>query len=128
MPISDVGHHRTQHQIARPLGKSLRKKGFVAEGLAEELEEVANRANVLLAAWVDAEARVWVDSPGPELTARRTWHCALPGGEASIPCGGTHVPTTAALGASSGQLPTTYVTPSSAWPGVSRLVMRRLPR
>lgn len=79
------------------LGKSLRKKGFSAEGL--DLGDVAGRVNDLLKAWVAADAPVWIDVPGPELTARRTWHCALPDGEVSIPCGGTHVERTSRLGA-----------------------------
>jgi alanyl-tRNA synthetase len=47
---------------------------------------------------VTAGAPIRLDVPGPELTARRTWHCALPEGEASIPCGGTHVRDAAELG------------------------------
>ncbi|MEO3797674.1 metal-dependent hydrolase [Nonomuraea sp. B10E15] len=78
------------------LGKSLRKKGFSAEGL--DLAQLTRRVNEQLAAWVEAGAPVAVDVPGPELTARRTWRCSLPEGEASIPCGGTHVSTTAELG------------------------------
>ncbi|MET9248485.1 metal-dependent hydrolase [Nonomuraea sp. NPDC003709] len=78
------------------LGKSLRKKGFSAEGL--DFEKVAQHANEQLAAWVAADAPVRLDIPGPGLTARRTWHCSLPEGEASIPCGGTHVGSTAELG------------------------------
>ncbi|MFI6482975.1 metal-dependent hydrolase [Nonomuraea sp. NPDC050663] len=78
------------------LGKSLRKKGFTAEGL--DLAAAEQEVNAVLARWVAADAPVWVDVPGPELTARRTWHCALPDGEAWIPCGGTHVTRTSALG------------------------------
>jgi len=78
------------------LGKSLRKKGFTAEGL--DTGEVAAEANERLAAWVAADAPVRLDVPGPALTARRIWHCALPEGEPSIPCGGTHVRHTAELG------------------------------
>lgn len=78
------------------LGKSLRKKGFTAEGL--DVAEVGREVNERLKAWVTAGAPVRLDVPGPELTARRTWHCALPDGEASIPCGGTHVGDAAELG------------------------------
>ncbi|MBG0812801.1 metal-dependent hydrolase [Planomonospora sp. ID82291] len=81
------------------LGKSLRRKGFTVDGLAEELPEIAARAGALLERWAAADAPVWIDGPGPELTARRTWHCALPGGEATIPCGGTHLSRTSELGA-----------------------------
>ncbi|MFI7130397.1 metal-dependent hydrolase [Nonomuraea sp. NPDC050153] len=78
------------------LGKSLRKKGFSAEGV--DFGKIAQQANEQLAAWVAADAPVRLDVPGPGLTARRTWHCSLPAGEASIPCGGTHVRGTAELG------------------------------
>lgn len=78
------------------LGKSLRKKGFSAEDL--DLAEVAQRVNDRLMTWIAADAPVWIDVPGAELTARRTWHCALPEGEVSIPCGGTHLERTSRLG------------------------------
>jgi alanyl-tRNA synthetase len=81
------------------IGKSLRKKGFTTDALAADLPSVTDAVNGLLAAWIAADTRIWVQAPGPELTARRTWHAALPEGEASIPCGGTHVPGTARLGA-----------------------------
>ncbi|SEH02835.1 alanyl-tRNA synthetase [Nonomuraea solani] len=78
------------------LGKSLRKKGFSAEDL--DLAKVARQVNDRLEAWVAADAPVRLDVPGPGLTARRTWHCSLPEGESSIPCGGTHVSRTGELG------------------------------
>ncbi|MBB5083813.1 metal-dependent hydrolase [Nonomuraea endophytica] len=78
------------------LGKSLRKKGFAADVL--EPSAVAAAVNERLKEWVAADVPVWIDVPGPGLTARRTWHCALPEGEASIPCGGTHVRRTSELG------------------------------
>ncbi|MEV4223879.1 metal-dependent hydrolase [Nonomuraea sp. NPDC049725] len=78
------------------LGKSLRKKGFTAEGL--DPAQVAAEVNERLKGWVASGAPVRLDVPGPELTARRTWSCALPEGEASIPCGGTHVGSAAELG------------------------------
>lgn len=79
------------------LGKSLRRKGFTADGL--DAAEVAGEVNDRLADWVAAAAPVRLEVPGSELTARRTWRCALPEGEASIPCGGTHVRHTGELGA-----------------------------
>ncbi|GAA3414582.1 metal-dependent hydrolase [Streptosporangium vulgare] len=81
------------------LGKSLRRKGFGTEGLAEELPRIARLVGDRLTAWIAADAAVRIDTPGPELTARRTWHCALPEAEVSIPCGGTHLSSTAELGA-----------------------------
>ncbi|WP_245679494.1 metal-dependent hydrolase [Actinomadura hibisca] len=80
------------------IGKSLRKKGFVADGLEEELPEVAKAVNETLAGWVAADGPVQVVSPSPALTARRTWRCELPEGTGEIPCGGTHVQRTGALG------------------------------
>lgn len=73
------------------IGKSLRKKGFDPEGLADALDAITARVNARLAEWIAADSRVHVDTPGPELTARRRWVCALPEGTASIDCGGTHL-------------------------------------
>lgn len=77
------------------LGKSLRKKGFDPDGLAEQLPEIADRVNARLTGWIAADARVRVEVFGGEktaqLTARREWVCELPEGTASIFCGGTHL-------------------------------------
>ncbi|MGI8335979.1 metal-dependent hydrolase [Actinomadura scrupuli] len=81
------------------LGKSLRKKGFTTEGLDADLPELTRLVNERVREWVAEDAPVWIDAPGPELTARRTWHCGLRKGEASIACGGTHLRRTSELGA-----------------------------
>ncbi|MEV4559897.1 metal-dependent hydrolase [Kitasatospora sp. NPDC049285] len=79
------------------LGKSLRKKGFTVDAaedfpaLADALPALTEAVNVQLAAWVAADAEVRIEVPGPELTARRRWHAALPAGPAEIFCGGTHL-------------------------------------
>ncbi|MER5867420.1 metal-dependent hydrolase [Kitasatospora sp. NPDC002040] len=79
------------------LGKSLRKKGFTAEAteeypaLTDALPALTEAVNTRLAAWVAADAPVRIEVPGPELTARRQWHCELPDGSAAIACGGTHL-------------------------------------
>jgi alanyl-tRNA synthetase len=77
------------------IGKSLRKKGFDPEGLAEQLPELTDRVNARLAGWIAADAPVRIELFGGEktarLTARRQWVCELPEGTASIFCGGTHV-------------------------------------
>ncbi|MEV7908658.1 metal-dependent hydrolase, partial [Streptomyces anulatus] len=75
-----------------------------AEGLAESLPEIARRIDDRLKEWIAADVPVWIESPGPELTARRTWHCGLPGGTAAIPCGGTHLSRTSQLGSVSAAL------------------------
>lgn len=73
------------------IGKSLRKKGFTPDGLAEELPAVQDAVNARLAAWVAADSAVAIEAPGPELTARRRWSATLPEGSASLFCGGTHL-------------------------------------
>lgn len=77
------------------IGKSLRKKGFDPEGLAEELPAITAKVNERLAQWIAADAPVRVEVFGGEktaqLTARREWVCDLPEGTASIFCGGTHL-------------------------------------
>ena len=73
------------------LGKSLRKKGFDPEGLREALPEVTEKINARLAEWLAQDAPVRIDTPGPELTARRQWVCELPERTVAIACGGTHL-------------------------------------
>lgn len=82
------------------LGKSLRKKGFDTAALLEDLPGIEAAVNATLAGWVASGAAVRVETGGDDvLTARRRWTCALPDGEASVPCGGSHVTSLAALGA-----------------------------
>ncbi|MBW8807147.1 MAG: metal-dependent hydrolase [Catenulisporales bacterium] len=73
------------------LGKSLRKKGFDPEGLREALPELTATINTRLAGWLAQDAPVRIDTPGPELTARRQWVCELPEEKVAIFCGGTHL-------------------------------------
>ncbi|MFC5931287.1 metal-dependent hydrolase [Cryobacterium melibiosiphilum] len=80
------------------LGKSLRKKGFVTEGLDEALPLLAETINTTLADWVATDAAVRIDRDGDALTDRRYWVCELPGTSARIPCGGTHVSRLGELG------------------------------
>lgn len=84
------------------LGKSLRKKGFSAEGLADALPAITASLNTQLASWVDADARVDISRTGDLLTDRRLWVCALPEGTAALACGGTHVSSLGELGALGG--------------------------
>lgn len=81
------------------LNKSLRRKGFVSDGLADALPRIEAAVNASLAEWIAADAAVDIRREGELLTDRRYWECALPEGEASIPCGGTHVESLGALGA-----------------------------
>ena len=73
------------------VGKSLRKKGFTSNGLAEQLPAIQRQVNDRLAAWLASDATVRLGVPGPEVTAPRTWSCALAEGTPTIPCGGTHL-------------------------------------
>ena len=79
------------------IGKSLRKKGFDADGLAEALPAVTAAADAALAGWLAGGAAVRVEVAGPGLTDRREWVCELPEAEVRIPCGGTHVTSLAAF-------------------------------
>jgi alanyl-tRNA synthetase len=73
------------------IGKSLRKKGFDAEGLAAALPAITADANEKLAGWVATGAQVRLEVSGPRLTDLREWVCAVPEGTQRIPCGGTHL-------------------------------------
>ena len=72
------------------VGKSLRRKGFDPAAL-DDLAAVEARANEKLAGWVASGAGIHIDRDGDGLGDRRRWVCELPGGEAIIPCGGTHL-------------------------------------
>jgi len=80
------------------VGKSLRRRGFDPAAL-DDLAAVEARANAALAAWVATGAGIRIDRDGPGLGDRRRWVCALPGGDAVIPCGGTHLTSLAEAGA-----------------------------
>jgi Ser-tRNA(Ala) deacylase AlaX len=73
------------------LGKSLRKKGFVTDGLADSAGHVQQAINDTLAGWLATDAAVRIERDGALLTDRRYWVCELPGQSARIPCGGTHL-------------------------------------
>ncbi|MBM7505477.1 metal-dependent hydrolase [Agromyces aurantiacus] len=81
------------------LNKSLRRAGFDATGLGDELDALAASVDATLAEWVAADARVRVERVGEHLSDRRTWVCELPEGSARIPCGGTHAGSLGELGA-----------------------------
>lgn len=78
------------------IGKSLRRKGFDAAAL-DDLDALATRVDAQLAEWIDAGGAVRIETSGPALADRRTWVCRLPGAEARIPCGGTHLASLAEL-------------------------------
>jgi Ser-tRNA(Ala) deacylase AlaX len=95
--VSLIGENRSVDTYR--LGKSLRRRGFVTEGLAEQRAEIEGMVNAALAEWVATGAVVRIDRDGTLLTDRRYWVCELPAHEARIPCGGTHVSSLAELGA-----------------------------
>lgn len=72
------------------IGKSLRRKGFDPTAL-DDLDALATAANARLADWVASGAGIRIDRDGEGLGDRRRWVCELPGGDAVIPCGGTHL-------------------------------------
>jgi Predicted metal-dependent hydrolases related to alanyl-tRNA synthetase HxxxH domain len=80
------------------LNKSLRRKGFVIDGLAEELELVQNATNAFLQEWIATGTPVHIHHEGDGLTDRRYWVATLNGETVRIPCGGTHAASLADLG------------------------------
>jgi len=83
------------------LNKSLRRKGFTTDGLADALGAVAATASKALRTWIATDAPVHIERDGDGLGDPRFWVCDLPevsdgpvaGPAASvrIACGGTHV-------------------------------------
>src|SRR5690606_10159229 len=111
VPVDDLGSPNfdsAAHQSSRILergshdvyliGKSLRKRAFVTEGLADAIGEVEASVNRSLSEWIATDAPVRIDRDGDGLTDRRYWVCALAEGEVRIPCGGTHATSLAQLG------------------------------
>ncbi|KQQ05101.1 MULTISPECIES: hypothetical protein [unclassified Rathayibacter] len=81
------------------LGKSLRRSGFDTARLRDELPAITERIEALLAVWVDADPAVRIERDDSLLSTRRSWRCDVaPGGDATIPCGGTHVSRLSDLG------------------------------
>lgn len=80
------------------IGKSLRRRGFDVAAL-DDLSAVENLANARLAEWVATGAGIRIDRDGDGLGDRRRWVCELPGGDAVIPCGGTHLTSLSELAA-----------------------------
>ena len=72
------------------VGKSLRRKGFDVTAF-DDLAGVQERIDAQLAAWLATGAGIRIDRDGEGLGDRRRWVCELPGGDAVIPCGGTHL-------------------------------------
>jgi alanyl-tRNA synthetase len=81
-------------------GKSLRKRGFDPAQLADQVDEIVGRVQSTLQEWIASAAVVVVADGGDRrITALRRWTCALPDGQAEMPCGGTHLPDLSALAA-----------------------------
>lgn len=79
------------------IGKSLRRKGFDTAAL-DDLGAIADAANARLAEWVATGAGIRIDRDGDGLGDRRRWVCEMPGSDAVIPCGGTHLTSLSELG------------------------------
>jgi alanyl-tRNA synthetase len=72
------------------VGKSLRRKGFDPVAF-DDLAGIEARTNARLGEWVATDAGIRIDRDGDGLGDRRRWVCQLPGSDAVIPCGGTHL-------------------------------------
>ncbi|UWX98791.1 metal-dependent hydrolase [Arthrobacter zhaoxinii] len=81
------------------LGKSLRRKGFLPDALLADPAAVEAGVNATLAKWVASGAEVRIERESGLLTGMRRWVCELPDGTVSIPCGGTHLTSLAAVSA-----------------------------
>jgi alanyl-tRNA synthetase len=95
------------------IGRHVRKAGFSAQAL-EEPDALARCVGEIALGWVGAGVDITVTPGVCRLEERRTWHCALSGGVAEFPCGGTHV---ASLTGSEG------VSVEIAWEATERRLM-----
>lgn len=88
MQRSRIQPHRSTDTYR--IGKSLRRKGFTPDALADP-SAVAERVNDQLAQWLAAGGAVRIHRDDDAFSARRTWVCELSAGHTSMPCGGTHI-------------------------------------
>lgn len=68
-----------------------KKKGLQTEKLISDLRTIEAEVNETLKKWISKSSEVKILTEGPFLDDRRTWNCTLPEGEATMPCGGTHL-------------------------------------
>lgn len=80
------------------LGKSLRKKGFDSAAFTADLDAIAQQVMAKVAAWIEADASVEIETTGDTLTDMRYWCAHVPEGTFRIACGGTHVTALRELG------------------------------
>lgn len=69
------------------------KKSFNREDMVKTLSQIQEVVNQLLSTWIKTDATVSITPEnGSAVSDQRMWHCNLPEvGNATLPCGGTHV-------------------------------------
>lgn len=72
------------------VGRTMRKSGFHAEGLATTVPGLAAAVCERIHRWMSTAAPVRVKAHGPGLGDPREWTCELLGKTAHVACGGTH--------------------------------------
>nr|WP_159063754.1 alanyl-tRNA editing protein [Thaumasiovibrio occultus] len=73
------------------LGKTLKKRGLNTAEMVEDLPAIEDKANALLAQWLETPVAISMRCDGELLTDSRYWQIELSGeAPASMPCGGTH--------------------------------------
>lgn len=81
------------------LGKTLKKRGLNVADVLADLVEIERKVNHQLEMWFDDTIDVNMRLEGESLTDSRYWECEIrEAGSVSIPCGGTHVKSSAELG------------------------------
>lgn len=72
-------------------GKTLRKSGLQTATLFTEIQRIEEAINEQLKIWLAANPSIMIEPMPSKIADMRWWHCHLPEGKASIPCGGTHI-------------------------------------
>jgi len=90
-------HENSSVDVYR-VGRSLRKKGFNAERLINDHEEIRGACEAQLRAWIASGYEIEVSGDGGRLGDRRNWSCKMESVTLSMPCGGTHIPNTLEIG------------------------------
>lgn len=81
------------------LGKTLKKRGLNTADVLANLNDIESRVNQQLAQWLAMPTDVEMKLEGPYLTSSRYWQCQLDGVNVVMPCGGTHINSTAEVSA-----------------------------
>ncbi|MFA0087296.1 alanyl-tRNA editing protein [Vibrio sp. 10N.261.51.F12] len=79
------------------LGKTLKKRGLNTADVLADLVQIESEVNAVLQHWLAKPTSIRMRLEGPYLTSSRYWEWEMSDAVVVMPCGGTHVSSTAEL-------------------------------